>query len=141
MIFESPTLGAAGVGESVPLRNLVVPLMRDVEAGIDTGIAAANTSDKPVTMIVTVRNEAGTVVAGPVAVSLETREQLAEFPNQRRLDLNLPKRFSGSLWIRVRETTGAVAFTVIRQSPGVLTTFPAIARPNLLSPFTSVLIQ
>ena len=134
VLFESPTVGAAGVGESAPLKEVVVPLTRDLEAGVDTGIAAANTEDHSITLIVTVRNGAGSLVRGPTEVKLMPREQRSEFPNQRWLDLNLPKSFTGSLWIQVQEPTGAVAFTVIRQSPGVLTTFPAIATAKPLTP-------
>ena len=134
VLFESPSVGTAGVGESAPLREVVVPLTRDLEAGIDTGIAAANTENHPVTLIVTVRNGSGSVVRGPTEVNLMPRQQRSEFPNQGWLDLNLPKSFIGSLWIQVKEPTGAVAFTVIRQSPGVLTTFPAIATAQPLIP-------
>lgn len=134
VLFESPSVGTAGVGESAPLREVVMPLTRDLEAGIDTGIAAANTENRSLTLIVTVRNGAGSVIRGPTEVSLMPRQQRSEFPNQGWLDLNLPKMFTGSLWIQVKEPTGAVAFTVIRQSPGVLTTFPAIATAQPLIP-------
>ncbi len=134
VLFESPSVGTAGVGESAPLREVVVPLTRDLEAGVDTGIAAANTENHPMTLIVTVRNGSGSVVRGPTEVNLMPRQQRSEFPNQGWLDLNLPKSFIGSLWIQVKEPTGAVAFTVIRQSPGVLTTFPAIATAQPLIP-------
>ena len=134
VLFESPTLGTAGVGESAPLREVVVPLTRDLEAGIDTGIAATNTVNHSITLIVTVRNGVGSLVRGPTEVNLIPREQRSEFPNQRWLNLNLPKSFTGSLWIQVQEPTGAVAFTVIRQSPGVLTTFPAIATAQPMTP-------
>ena len=134
VLFESPLVGTAGVGESAPLREVVVPLTRDVEAGIDTGIAAANTEDHPLTLIVTVRNGSGSAVRGPIEVKLMPRQQRSQFPNQDWLNLNLPKSFTGSLWIQVQDPTGAVAFTVIRQSPGVLTTFPAIATAKPLTP-------
>ena len=70
----------------------------------------------------------------PLFYERSTREQRSEFPNQRWLNLNLPKSFTGSLWIQVQEPTGAVAFTVIRQSPGVLTTFPAIVTAQPVTP-------
>ena len=134
VLFESPSAGTAGVGESAPLREVVVPLTRDLEAGIDTGIAAVNTADHSLTLVVTVRNGAGTVIRGPTEVNLMPRQQRSEFPNQNWLDLNLPKSFTGSLWIQVQEPSGAAAFTVIRVSPSVLTTFPAIATVKPVTP-------
>ena len=64
-------------------------------------------------------------------IILAPRQQPARFPNQDPLSLNLPDGFTGSLWI---EADGLVALTVIRQSPGVLTTFPAISLEEVITP-------
>ena len=89
-----------------------------------------NTKDQDVTLILTARDSSGDIVAGPKEITLEARNQLARFPNQNPLSLGLPNTFTGSLWIEVKEAGCEVALTVIRQSPGVLTTFPAVS-PDL----------
>ena len=62
------------------------------------------------------------------------RNQLAGFPDQDPLSLNLRNPFTGSLWVEVKEADCKVALTVIRQSPGVLTTFPAIFLARVFTP-------
>ena len=136
VLFSSPTVGTAGVGESFALREIVIPLEQDIAAGIQTGIAAVNTKNQPITLVVTVRNASGTVVRGPTEVPLGARNQLARFPNEAPLSLNLPNQFTGSLWVEVKEADCKVALTVIRQSPGVLTTFPAISLAKVFTPVT-----
>ncbi len=98
------------------------------------GIALVETTGRPVTLILTVRDEAGTIVRGPKEIALGGHEQLAQFPNQDRFALGLPDSFNGSLWVEVKEEDGAVALTLIRQSPGVLTTFPAISLEHPITP-------
>ena len=136
VLFSSPSLGTAGVGESFALRKIVIPLTQDLAAGIQTGIAAVNTKNKTITLLITVRNQGGGIFRGPVEVPLGASNQLARFPNEAPLSLNLPDKFTGSLWIEVKEADCEVALTVIRQSPGVLTTFPAISLSKVFVPST-----
>ena len=103
VLFSSPSLGTAGVGESFALREIVIPLTQDVAAGIQTGIAAVNTKNKDITLVVTVRNQSGAIFRGPTEVTLGASNQLARFPNEAPLSLNLPSKFTGSLWIEVKE--------------------------------------
>ncbi len=124
------------MGESFALREIVIPLAQDLAAGIQTGIAAVNTKDQPITLVVTVRNQGGAIVRGPTEVPLGARNQLARFPNEAPLSLNLPNQFTGSLWVEVKEADCKVALTVIHQSPGVLTTFPAISLSKVFTPAT-----
>ncbi len=130
VLFSSPDVGTAGVGESFPLSKAVLGIERNTGTGTDTGIAVVNTKDQDVTLILTARDSSGTVVAGPKEITLKARNQLARFPNQDPLSLNLSNTFTGTLWIEVKEEGCEVALTVIRQSPGVLTTFPAVS-PDL----------
>jgi hypothetical protein len=134
VLFSSPSVGTAGVGESFPLDEIVIPLEQDIAAGIQTGIAAVNTKDKPITLVITVRNTSGAIVRGPKEVTLAARNQLARFPNEAPLSLDLPDKFTGSLWVEVKEEDCKVALTVIRQSPGVLTTLPAISLAKVITP-------
>lgn len=92
---------------------------------MDTGIALANTEAFPVDLIVTVLDDSGSPIASGRAMTLQPREQFAEFLNEQRLDLNLPEVFQGSLWI---EATGKLAATAIVQSPGCLTTLAPASR-------------
>ena len=121
VLFSSPATGTAGVGEGFAQTNFVLPIDRAAPA-TDTGIAIVNVQDQAVTLTLTVRNTDGTIVATNT-VSLAARQQLAEFPNDATLALGLPDTFVGSLWV---EASDEVAATVIRVSPGVLTTFPVI---------------
>lgn len=131
VLFSSPETGTAGVGESFPTRKVVILIERDTGAGADTGIAAVNTENRAVTMTVTVRGPEGNVVSGPREIGLEALGQLARFPNEAPLELNLDATFVGSAWI---EVDGDVAFTVIRQGPGILTTFPAKSLEEFITP-------
>ena len=134
VLFSSPAVGTAGVGESFPLSNMVLAIERDISKGTDTGIAVVNTKDQSVTLVLTARDSTGAVVAGPKEIFLAARNQLARFPNEEPLGLNLPNTFTGSLWIEVKEAGCRVALTAIRQSPGVLTTFPAISLEYAITP-------
>lgn len=131
VLFSSPAFGTAGVGESFPDDEIVVPVDRDkAVSNRDTGIAAVNPLDEDIVLEVTVRNANGNVIRGPVDVHLIARGQFAAFPNEAPLNLNLPDPFVGSIWVRVKSPEGGVvAMTVINQglppqnSPAFLTTF------------------
>ncbi|MBI4456405.1 MAG: carboxypeptidase regulatory-like domain-containing protein [Acidobacteria bacterium] len=131
VLFSSPSIGTAGVGESFPLTRMVLPLSRSTAADTDTGVALVNTEDRQVNLKVTVRSQAGSIVRGPKEIALKARAQLARFPNESPLDLNLDATFTGSIWI---EADGQIAATVLRLSPGVLTTFPAISLEPFVTP-------
>ncbi|MDA2935287.1 matrixin family metalloprotease, partial [Acidobacteria bacterium AH-259-D05] len=122
VLFSSPATGTAGVGESFPQKKFVLPIDRSAPT-IDTGIAIVNTRDQQVVLTLTVRDQTGTVVVQK-QVTLAAGQQLAEFPNDATFNLGLPDTFVGSLWV---EAAGQVGATVIRVSPGNLTTFPVLS--------------
>ncbi|MDA2928840.1 matrixin family metalloprotease [Acidobacteria bacterium AH-259-O06] len=130
VLFSSPTVGTAGVGESFPQTDFVLPIDRNTSSGIDTGIAVVNTTDQQVLVTVLVRDQNGNTVS-QTQINLAPRQQLAKFPNEDPLSLNLPDTFTGSLWVQANRQ---VAATVIRQSPGVLTTFPVIPLAQFITP-------
>ena len=134
VLFSSPDVGTAGVGESFPLSKAVMGIEKNTGTGTDTGIAVVNTKDQDLTLILTARDSEGTIVAGPKEITLKANNQLARFPNQDPLLLGLPNTFTGTLWIEVKEPGCEVALTVIRQSPGVLTTFPAVSPDLAVTP-------
>lgn len=132
VLFSGPGIGTAGVGESFTLDKAVIPIVRDTGNSTDMGVAVVNPEDEGITLELTVRDSQGAVIRGPKDIALGARRQLARFQNEAPFGLNLPSRFEGSLWIRVKEPNRKMALTAIRQSPGVLTTFPAI---SLAQPF------
>lgn len=137
VLFSSPTIGTAGVGEGFGLASMVLGISRinaGTAGGTDTGIAVVNTKDQDVTLRLTVRDQNGNVVGSVKEIVLKARNQLARFPNEDPLNLALPANFTGSLWIEVKEKDCQVAITVIRQSPGVLTTFPVISLEQVVTP-------
>ena len=121
-------IGTAGVGESFPQTRFVLPLTR--ENGTDTGVALVNTLGQQVVLTLTVRDASGVIVIQK-QITLQARQQLAEFPNDATLNLGLPNPFTGSLWV---EADGEVGATVIRQSPAALTTFPVISLDRFITP-------
>ena len=127
VLFSSPKAGTTGVGESFPMSRMVVPVSR--ELGMDTGVAVVNTEDRSVKLDLVIRNSRGEIAAGPLTLTLKPREQKARFPSE--LGFQLGPSFTGSLWI---EADGLVAATAIRQSPGILTTFPVIGLEKAITP-------
>ncbi|MGH9341560.1 MAG: matrixin family metalloprotease [Acidobacteriota bacterium] len=126
VLFRSASAGTTGVGESLAQNKAVLPVSRNRDDEIEMGIAVVNTEDHEITLTVSARDQDGMIVAGPRTIRLGAREQLAGSPNDDQLALGLPDSFTGSLWL---EASGDSRFaaTVIRFSPGVLTTFPAIS--------------
>ena len=101
VLFSSPTVGTAGVGESFPETDFILPIVRDkdTDTNIDTGIAMVNISDQTVQVTLTVRTESGNQIGSDRQISLKAHEQLARFPNKAPLNLGLPDQFTGSVWI------------------------------------------
>ena len=133
VLFSSPTVGTAGVGESFPETDFILPIARDTDIDIDTGIAMVNTTDQAVQVTLTVRMESGSQMGSDRIISLGARQQLANFPNEAPLNLGLPNQFTGSVWISAE---AEIAATVIRldSNAGVLTTFPVIVKQQFTSP-------
>ena len=133
VLFSSPTVGTAGVGESFPETDFILPIARDTDTDIDTGIAMVNTTDQAVQVTLTARTESGSQMGPDRIISLGARQQLANFPNEAPLNLGLPNQFTGSVWISAE---AEIAATVIRldSSAGVLTTFPVIVKQQFTSP-------
>ena len=122
VLFGSQSFGTTGVGESRPMTRMVIPVSRNVSAGVDTGVALVNADSRVLTVHLEARDLAGAVVRSKT-ITLAVGAQLARYVNEDPLLLNLGSNFTGSLWIEVDGLIGAMS---IRQSPGVLTTFPVI---------------
>ena len=128
VLFSSPTVGTAGVGESFPQADFVLPIDQDVGTGIRTGVAMVNTTNQIVQVTLTARDSNGNLAA-QTPISLLPRQQLANFSDEDPLRLADP--FTGSLWISANRE---IAATVLRQSPGILTTFPIIPLAEFITP-------
>ncbi len=125
-LFRSPEFGTAGVGESLPMKRMAVPLLRRLDAGEDTGIALVNSESRTVTVNLTARDRQGVVIASK-SFPLAGGQQLARFTDDTPLELGLDAEFQGSLWI---DADGEVAATVMRLSKRGLATLPATSVPD-----------
>ncbi len=120
-LFRSPQFGTAGVGESVPMDRMVLPLLRRLGVGEDTGIALVNSESRSVRISVTARDQDGTAVS-TASFTLDAAQQLARFTDDSPMHLGLDANFQGSLWI---EADGRVAATVMLLSRNGLATLAA----------------
>lgn len=128
VIFGSADVGNAAVAENIPLRKGVVPVSQDQNNGkIRTGVALLNPSDEGIKVKLELRDQNGRKVIGG-QLFLRGWEQRSLFVDELRkeglLDSPVPESFLGSLWLQAVESDRFFAATVIRQSPGVLTTLP-----------------
>ena len=131
VLFSSEDLGTAGVGQSVLSDRLVAPLERNIDQGMDMGVAIVNAQGGANTVTLVARDRFGNPAGRTLTLQLNGFEHIARFVNESDFDLQLPDNFSGSLWL---ESTLPIGATTIRQSPGVLTTFPVTDRNLFLVP-------
>ncbi len=131
VLFSSEDLGTAGVGQSELSSRLVAPLERNISQQMDMGVAIVNAQADSNSVTLVARDRLGNQVGRTVTLHLTGFQHIARFVNESDFDLELPDTFSGSLWM---ESTLPIAATAIRQSPGVLTTFPVTDRNLFLIP-------
>ncbi|MFQ5928970.1 MAG: choice-of-anchor V domain-containing protein [Acidobacteriota bacterium] len=132
ILFVGSGLGVAGVGSSQALQSFLAPMDMNVQKGILTGIAIMNLESTAQTIQVQLLDLDGNVVtsgtlgAGPLPGNGHIARFLNEedFQFQGSPDLS---NFQGTL--RVTASSGQIAATVIRQSPGEFATLP-VAQPQ-----------
>jgi hypothetical protein len=116
-ILFGGSFGLAGVGSSQSLSNFVAPVEQTSQLGVSLGLALMNVGTSPVTVRLTLRDDAGTpVTGGVVTVVLPARGHVAKFLAQFFPALDLAD-FVGTI---TGETTGQIGATVIRQSTSPL---------------------
>lgn len=127
--FSFPGLGIAAVGEGVPLRALMTPVVRDASSGLNTGIAISNTQPGEVKLVFSLRALDGREVgSGSASERLPANGHLAKF-----IDELFPKantaNFQGTLIVTATTSGGKVAATAIQlgSSAGEFTTLPVVA--------------
>lgn len=122
--FGISGIGIAGVGTSQPLSRLLIPVRRTA-TGIRTGIALQNTSNVPVTLTLTLRQNSGvTVAAGTATIrDLPAGGHIARFLEELFPEADT-QNFQGTMSAEV--TGGTVGATALElgSSPGEFTTLP-----------------
>jgi hypothetical protein len=126
ILFASPA-GTTGVGAVQPLARFQVPIESDSARGVDTGVAAANPSESPVDLVLTLRDSDGRLITGgSTLVQLGPNGQLAKFPRELFPSINFT-RFNGSVEVSAPLPVNGMA---IRTSPGQFSTLPVAAVTN-----------
>ncbi len=128
VIFSGPTVGAAGVGNSLELpEGFVAPMETNQSSGINTGVAVMNLEDADQTLDADLLDSAGQKLAS-AQVSLAALGHAAlfvtEIPWNQPVEFN---QFEGLLRIR---SEGKTAATVIQTRPGQFATMPVAAKPK-----------
>jgi hypothetical protein len=117
-------LGSAGVGESVPAPNCIVPVRRSAESQINSGVALANTSDLPANVELSLRSMEGQEVSnGRTSVVLAAHGHRAQF-----LDQLFPQadtsNFVGTLVVTSNQPVAATALSLRLSEPKSFTALP-----------------
>ena len=122
--FQIPGIGIAGVGESRPLTQLLIPVRRTPE-GISTGIALQNSGAAAVTVALSLRDTTGTVTPGGIAspINLAAGGHLARFVEELFPEADT-QNFQGTLSVEVTGGTVAASALELGSKPGEFTTLP-----------------
>ncbi len=128
VIFSGPTVGAAGVGNSVELpEGFVAPMETTESSGINTGVAVMNLEDADQTLDADLLDSSGQKLASaqvPLAALGHTALFVTEIPWDEPVDFS---HFEGLLRIR---SEGRTAATVIQTRPGKFATMPVAPNPK-----------
>ncbi len=120
--FRIEGIGIAGVGTAEPFAAVMLPARR--EGRLSTGVAVHNPGVQPITVDLTLKDEAGVVVAGGNAVlELPAGGQVARFMQQLFPDAQT-EGFSGSICLRAQSGTLAAVALELGDQPGEFTTLP-----------------
>ncbi len=127
VIFSGPTVGAAGVGNSVELpEGFVAPMETNESSGINTGVAVMNLEDADQTLDADLLDNSGQKLASaqvPLAALGHTALFVTEIPWDEPVDFSA---FEGLLRIR---SEGRTAATVIQTRLGQFSTMPVALKP------------
>ena len=125
--FSFPGFGIAGVGESAPLNQFVIPVVRSAQ-GLNTGIALVSLEDYDTEVDLSLRRLDGVEASGGAASrTLGPGAHLAQFINELFPAANT-SNFEGSVRVSVKTQGATLAGTAIQQGslPGEFTTLPVI---------------
>ncbi len=106
ILFSGPS-GFAGVGRQTPCDGFFVAVQRDIEAGIDSGLAIADTSGLPNSVELELRDSAGAAMA-EARIDLEPFGHLARLLEELFPGVDLGS-FQGSIKGRGQGDLGAIA--------------------------------
>lgn len=111
--FSIPGLGTTGVAGGQAMNGFLAPVRRTPQ-GINTGIAVQNTTDQPISLELSLRDNSGTEIAAGQIENLPAHGHLAQFITE--LFSNLPASLDGVLVVQA--VGGQVAATALEQGPG-----------------------
>ncbi len=130
VVFSFPSFGSSGVGESQPLGAAILPVARDSQSGLNTGVALANPGSSSVSVDLVLRDPEGQELAGGRAtVILPPRGHIARFigggddslfPNART------EEFQGTVTATVATAGARIVASAFRLAPGEFTTLPIV---------------
>lgn len=138
--FTFPSLGIAGVGESAPLRVLMIPVTREASRGLGTAIAITNIQNSEIELKFSLRGLDGSEVSrGSVSQKLEANGHLAKFVHELLPSANTAS-FQGTLLVSSTTPGARIAATAIQlgSSAGQFTTLPVV--PVSPAPTTKELV-
>lgn len=121
VILFGGAIGVAGVGSSVPLRDgFLAPMENNTTKKIRVGIAIMNLVDEPVSALLELFDEDGTLVATLPDLQIPARGQKAKFLDELFKNEDLSD-FLGVLRVTA---SNEIAATVIQTRPGQFATIP-----------------
>ena len=132
VLFAGEGVGVAGVGSSPAVSSFIAPVEMDVPNGILTGVAIMNLENTTQTLQVELSDVSGASIAtGTLGTSpLAANGHVARFLNDPEF------QFSGSPdlsvfrgVLKVTASSGQIAGTIIRSSPGEFATLPVTESP------------
>ena len=132
VLFAGEGVGVAGVGSSPAVSSFIAPVEMDVPNGILTGVAIMNLESTTQTLQVELSDVSGASIAtGTLGTSpLAANGHVARFLNDPEF------QFSGSPdlsvfrgVLKVTASSGQIAGTIIRSSPGEFATLPVTESP------------
>ncbi|MDA2930859.1 hypothetical protein MYX84_13095 [Acidobacteria bacterium AH-259-O06] len=131
VILFAGSVGVAGVGSSQPLTSFIAPMDMDVQNGILTGIAVMNLESTAQTLQTELIDLNGNVVTtGTFGLQpLAGQGHLARFLNESDFQFqDSPDLSNFRGLLKVTASSGQIAATVIRQSPGEFAALPVAQR-------------
>lgn len=119
ILFNLSVIGAAGVPTSTAQKEFIAPVERLAAGNINTGIAIANTENKKAGVTITLKDEAGFILATKT-IEIAALAQTARFIDELFREVNT-SAFRGSLLV---QSDTLVAGTIIRVITGEMATLP-----------------
>lgn len=126
--FSLPSLGIAGVGESIPLSSWMAPIVKDPIQGLSTGVAISNPQSTEIEAILSLQNLDGSgVLDGTALEKIPARGHLSKFVEELFPVTGIAD-FQGTLVVTTTTPASKTSGTALQigSSPGQFTTLPVV---------------